>query len=386
MVVRPNSISGIATVLSGNQGKTLQLRIVDAYIQLLNQWSASYAMGDLGLSTTRFHVITATAAGDGSYSFWFNDVVDKSGTSTQVFEPNGTTVIGGAPDLSESFDGDIAEILRYDRVLWPDEIRSIVRSLMKKWMNTTPEPPTLQPANLADAIIADAFGGAHPAPPRDVPTDWQWAQGSVGDPNTNYTGFNAYGAVNIWSQVFVPQAGSGNYNVRILARNPRIWFYDGSVWANGVIPSGTAGAMGGSYWTGDYTPANNTAATIRYENSNAYSTSLQPLAANNPYDTFHYWWIGMFPRISIPSGTVGILVRSEMRLAPDDGYTTTVGANFMANTDADMFATPETTVDPKGWNDGLPQPRMKWVTDEWQFFYSTTLSIANLRASNPPKD
>lgn len=235
-----------------------------------------------------------------------------------------------------------------------------------------------------DGIISDAFG-SHDAQPRGVPSDYEWGRGSCNDANVSYTGYASWEAVNTWGQVFVPVGGSANYNVRLQARDPRIWFLRTTGWEAGMIPSGASGAMGGAYWVGDFDPVKYQDAVVRDEGDGVYSVLMKGVESG-AYDTFHYWWNGMFPRIAIPTDCRGIVVRTDMRLVPEDGYTSIDGAQFISSVDADLFATQDTLIDPKGWNDGLPQARMKWVDGEWVHFYNTTLSIEDLRVEPPPEN
>lgn len=233
-----------------------------------------------------------------------------------------------------------------------------------------------------EAIIADSFGN-HDAVPRGVPDGYSWKYSSENNPNVSYTGYTAFGAVNTWGQVFTPATGSANYNVRLQCRDPRVWFLRTAAWESAVIPSGSPGAMGGAYWAGNFDPNASQNAAKRDEGGGVWSVSLSPLATP-PIDVFHYWWDGMYPRIAVPSDCRGIVVRTDMRIVPDDGYITVNGAQFIGGVDCDLFANQNTITDPKGWNDGLPEGRMKWLTDTWTRYYNTTLSIAALRAEPPP--
>ena len=138
--------------------------------------------------------------------------------------------------------------------------------------------------------------------------------------------------------------------------------------------------MGGAYYSGDFT--SNSSASVRNDGSGMYSVSLSALTTHPP-DVFHWWWDGMNPRITIPANAQGMLVRMDMRLIPDDGYLGVDGATFISTACADLFATPNTIVGPGGMNPGIPEARMKWVTGDWQHFYDTTLSVAQVNA-NPP--
>lgn len=231
---------------------------------------------------------------------------------------------------------------------------------------------------VVEAIISDTFG-KHDAIPRGVPAGYSWYADADTDANKSYMAFKQYGAINTWGQVFVPAGGSDNYDVRVQMRDSRVYFLADGIWTRVQINNGP---MGGAYWSGNFNPSGSQNASIRSDGDGMYSVPMSPTRTRS--DVFHWWWDGQNPRIPIPSHIDGILLRTDIRLVPDTGRSNVDGAKFIACSSADLFATPSTIIGPNGMNDGTPEPRMKWVTGEWQHFYSTTLSTVALK-SNPPE-
>lgn len=122
----------------------------------------------------------------------------------------------------------------------------------------------------------------------------------------------------------------------------------------------------------------------RNDGSNLYSVTLNRLNETG-LDAYHWWWDGQYPRIAIPADCLGMVVRMDVRLIPDTGYSTVAGAQFICSVDCDLFATPTTVVGGPDGNPGLPEARMKYVTGDWQHFYNTTLTANQIR-QNPPPD
>lgn len=210
-----------------------------------------------------------------------------------------------------------------------------------------------------------------------------WYADADTDPDNAYIGFKDYAAVNVWGQVFAVQDGSANIDVRLQARDPQVWFLRSAGWERGAEPSGGPGKMGGEYYPGDFTQHASIPVEERDEGDGIYSCSLNRLNETG-IDAYHWWWNGQYPRISIPADCQGIVVRMDVRIVPEDGYSTTANAQFVCSIDCDLFATPETTVGGPNGNPGLPEARMKWVTGEWQHFYNTTLSIVQINHTTPP--
>ena len=227
------------------------------------------------------------------------------------------------------------------------------------------------PARLAGVVARDVYG-AHDATPRGVPFGYSWREGADTDPGTASTGFRDYRALNVWGQVFATESTT-SYDARLEVRAPRVWWFTGGAWVEASL---VADRVGGGYYAGDFR-SEPVAGTARADAPGTWSMPLSGLDGSP--DVLHFWWEGDFPRTQIPEGTRGILVRQEMRLTGD-----TAGAGVIGSTGADLFATPRTIVDPRGWNPGIPNARMKWVTATWQTFYATTLDLPTLQANPPP--
>lgn len=236
--------------------------------------------------------------------------------------------------------------------------------------------PTEPSLDAAAIIISDSFG-AHDAIPRGVPNGYSWRESADATPEGS-TGWKNYGAVNMWGQIFPAVGASPDFNVRAQVRDPRLWWFDGSSWTEA---SNTPGSLGGAYFRGDYQQTATVASQARADGDGTYSVPLNVLASNNHVDNFHWWWNGHNPRIPVPADAAGLVSCADVRLVSDGGA---VGdRSFIASVGVDLFATPTTIVGGPNGNPGIPQPRMKWVTGDWQSFCVTTMSSASIIA-NPP--
>lgn len=231
--------------------------------------------------------------------------------------------------------------------------------------------PPLPPEGDTTTLGADIYGD-HDATPRGVPAGYSWRESSDADPDVDSTGWQEYGAVNVWGQCFATNTTTG-YAARLQARDPRLFFLVAGQWQEADV---TAGSMSGAYYPGDY-QSGSVGASTRQDTQGVWSAPLSGL--DGEPDAFHWWWDGMYPRTAIPDDAQGILAVQDVRLTGD-----TTGCHVIAGTGVDLFATPRTVVDPQGWNHGIPNPRMRWVTSEWQTFCATTVSLATLTNSPPP--
>lgn len=229
------------------------------------------------------------------------------------------------------------------------------------------------PSDLTKSIAADAYG-AHDAIPRGVPYGYSWRTGADTDPQRDDLSFHDHQAINVWGQAFVTSQTS-NHDVRLRVRNPRVWFLIGNRWVETDVDPGR---MEGGYFEGDF-QSGSTSGVARKEAPGVWSMSLRPLKGKP--DALHWWWSGMYPRITIPDNARGILVSQEMRLDPGDGSSGISGARTISSTGADLFATPRTTLHPQGWNPGIPNPRMSYLGDEYRTFYNTTVSLDTLKST-----
>ena len=239
----------------------------------------------------------------------------------------------------------------------------------------TPDP------DIAAAIIANNVGN-HDAIPRGVPNGYSWRESSDATA-AGSTGWQGYGAVNLWGQIFPANGTSPNWNVRMQIRNPRLfWWLGGSNWTE-APNNANAGALGGAYYKGDFNQTATMSASPRHDGSGIYSATLQTLNPSNPVDAFHWWWEGQYPRIAKPGNAQGIVSCADIRLVPGDGQQNLGNNSYIANIGVDLFATPETVVGGPNGNPGIPQSRMIWVDGNWKRHYISTMSNAQLQ-NNPP--
>lgn len=269
-------------------------------------------------------------------------------------------------------DGETVIRWRGDRPstdVWPslEDVEAIHGNGTTRVVFTPALPPPVV-ENPAVTIVASDVYGAHDATPRGVPDGYSWKHDADTDPAVDSLTFKAYQAINVWGQVFAPE-GATTYAGNVQIRDPRVWFLVSDKW---VPAAPTPGNLEGAYYPGDFQSGSVTARPRTVDG--VWSIPLSGL--NGEADAAHFWWAGMFPRIAIPTGAQGILVAQDMRV--------TGGANVIASTGADLFATPRTIVHSQGWNPGIPNPRMKRVTAAWQPFYATTVSLATLTSSPPP--
>lgn len=204
-----------------------------------------------------------------------------------------------------------------------------------------------------------------------MPQGYSWRDGADADPDQSWTGYTAWGAVNVWGQAFATTDPS-SYGARLQVRNPRLRFLIGGAWQQAAF---TPGSMSGAYYPGDF-QSGSVNGTSRQDSPGVWSMPLGPL--DGEPDALHWWWDGMYPRVPIPANADGILASQDARLI--EGSST-----LIASTGVDLFATPGTVVHPQGWNPGIPNPRMKYVTTEWQTFYVTTLGRDALTSNPPPE-
>ena len=92
----------------------------------------------IGASTTSlgarvFKIVAGTYSSSGAFAFYLNGAADGSGTNDQTLTAGLTTQIG-RDAVQTPFEGDIAEILKFHRVLTSVEIAYINSYLMNKYI------------------------------------------------------------------------------------------------------------------------------------------------------------------------------------------------------------------------------------------------------------
>lgn len=229
-------------------------------------------------------------------------------------------------------------------------------------------------------LIGGAPWGAHEALPKKLPSNFDFFHGAR--PGT-WAGTQGTGrAVSGWGQLFEAQQGTGTYDVRLQAREFQLYFLmkDGR-WVEKRATLDDH-LMEGAYWNSYF--ASQQGASVRDEanNGGGSSVSLKPMVKSN-HATFHFWWKGWYPRELIPADAVGVFVSAQLRLLPDAAGVDVSKAKFIASVGADNYSSATYSSQGEAIS-SVMQPRMKFVTAQWNSFTGTTLTEAQLRANPPP--
>lgn len=136
-VVKPNAPNADNHTIRGALGNAggLQTFIdVDGYSAMNYERSGGIGRSSSPASTAGFQVITYTFATNAEFGIWYGTTFDGSGaTGVASLTPGTTAAIGYRGGGGEYFNGDIAEIACYDRVLTIANITTLARSLATKW-------------------------------------------------------------------------------------------------------------------------------------------------------------------------------------------------------------------------------------------------------------
>jgi hypothetical protein len=267
----------------------------------------------------------------------------------------------------------------------------------------TPPPQTVVPVgplNTIDTVVYDMWGapfrsdgtmkngvrigaapyGRHEAAPVGLPRNFDWYEGSrLGSFGPAGSGT----AVSGWGQIFEAEPGTSTYDVRVQVRDFQLFFLmnDGR-WVE-RRPDVDDRMIEGGYWNGHF--RSQMGATVRDERNNGggSSSSLRPMVQDN-HATLHFWWKGWFPREVIPSGAVGIFTTAQMRLIPDTNPNVDLSrARFIGSIAADNYGSTNEVAHGTVVT-AVMQPRMKYITANWQAFNGTNLSEEQLRRNPPP--
>ena len=262
-------------------------------------------------------------------------------------------------------------------------------------MPTTTRPTTTAGRVSLNSVIYDHYGapfrsdgyfgapwGRHEAAPLGVPTSWNWQAGAI--PGARFP-TTTYRATSGWGQVAEDIQGSPVRRVRLQVRNFRMFFLTGdNRWVE-ARPNVDDRMIEGAHWTGTYEATDALAIRDEAVNGGGSSVSLQGIGTsiNGRTRRFaHFWWKSWYPREPIPAGARGAFISCEMRLIPDGDPTVDLSrARYVASASADVY---QTTSDATDRNAGLSQPRMRYLTGEWQTFTGYNLTEAELRATPPP--
>jgi hypothetical protein len=255
---------------------------------------------------------------------------------------------------------------------------------------SSPTPSSGGLASLS-SVVYDMYGaplktdgqawGAHEALPIGLPSHFDFYRGARGGlwDGTQGTGR----AVSAWGQLFEAEPGARTHDVRLQVRNHRMYFLlnDGR-WVQ-LRSHLTDPAMEGAWWDGNFQSQGTSPVRSESNNGGGFSVALGPLSQSQNA-TWHFWWNGWYPREVIPSNAVGVLAIAEMRLIPDTNPGVDMsGARFIASVGVDNYSSPTYTSGGEAIS-SVMQPRMKYVTTQWNSFSGTNLTEAQLRANPPP--
>lgn len=236
---------------------------------------------------------------------------------------------------------------------------------------TTGSPPAV-----ANQIYAD-MTGLNEAAPEGVPPTWDFANGPFLQMGANPAGNNA---ILIWGGVYVPTSGAGgDTNTRLNVRNFQLYCLDNSgTWHNiaGSTGAASTNSIDGEYYAEDFSSGGSTTLNFRTESDSSISFS------NVAHEVSHFFT--PFPRVSLPSGFVGVVCVYEGRLIKDNptGTDDTALARYIGNAGGDYY--PATTGAGIANNPGVGGGKFKFFKTYWRSFSFTTLSLAQLTANPPP--
>lgn len=117
-VVKPSGTSGYRPILGADGSGGMLWRVFDtSNVQnLVKTFVINIGSSTTGLSTSVFSVVAFTYTTT-TFAFYLNGAADNSGTHSYTFTASRTLNLGYSNSDTDSFIGDIAELLVYDAVL-----------------------------------------------------------------------------------------------------------------------------------------------------------------------------------------------------------------------------------------------------------------------------
>jgi hypothetical protein len=229
--------------------------------------------------------------------------------------------------------------------------------------------------DLAQAILND-MTLPHEGYPHGVPANWNWAQGpEINMGNTP----GAFTAMIAWGQLYEAREGNPARNTRVQLRDIRSCVLskaDGQ-WQQLQYVHRIEGAA----YIEDFSGNANHPADVRNEQDGTISVT-----AGDGYN-FHFWpsTITFTSRVTInPADIAAILTTCQARLIvgnpalPDDRAT----ARYVMNMGGDYWIDLTAAWAPNyQHNDDIGMGRFKYVTADWQNFFMTTASAAQISAT-----
>ncbi|HEV2463535.1 MAG TPA: LamG-like jellyroll fold domain-containing protein [Acidobacteriaceae bacterium] len=136
VVFNPASFSAYCDFFSGATGALLlRFNQTTAHLDLEKTFTSTIATDTTTLTASTWYGATVTydGVGTGNYAFRVNGAASSSGTNLVAITANTSSVAYNQQGTNEDFNGSIAEIIVYNRVLTSGEITTVESYLHSKW-------------------------------------------------------------------------------------------------------------------------------------------------------------------------------------------------------------------------------------------------------------
>jgi hypothetical protein len=219
--------------------------------------------------------------------------------------------------------------------------------------------------------IGAAPWGAHEALPVGADPKWDFYHGARFGDEPPWDGY-----LNIWGQLFTTSS-TQELGVRLQVRNPQLWYLAADdVWRKVVEDQSPDTKLTGRFDkpnTFSYVSVSSSEMGLRAEGvGEGWSLRLAPFDRPD-VGNFHWWYnedYGVKPKV--PAGTKGLFVAAEMRLIHDGDLSIDLDreVNVVAGMGSDHwpFASGSAGYGQTIELSTFMQPRMKFVTSEWNTF------------------
>jgi PA14 domain len=228
------------------------------------------------------------------------------------------------------------------------------------------------------SVVLDDMTLPHEGRPSGVPSHYSWAsKPEIGYGNNMPKDWNAFTS---WGQVYVEQGWnpSVNSNTRVQIRNQEAWYLSKSTGQWRLLQK--VAKVDGAAFREDYSNNTAQAADVRDETNNGGGLSVK---AGNGWN-YHFWT----NRVNLdPNDIKGIYTQVQARLILQNpnGSDDRASARYLVNDGADYWRSVSAPW-AADWsnNGGAASGRFKFVTNNWQAFSMTTLSLDQLNQNPPP--
>jgi putative tail protein len=224
-------------------------------------------------------------------------------------------------------------------------------------------------------LVYDDMTGLNQGHPHGVPSDYDFYTGPVINMGNSPAGSLA---LEWWGALYVGPTGNPATNTFVNVRGCELLWLRAStgVWNNSVFAFSD---IGSDEFSEDFVTDYDTPVTMRLESDGSFSF----LTVSGQVAHFY----APFPRVSIdPTDLGGIVCFCEARLILNNpaGVDDRALASFLLGIGADYY--PTTTGPGIEDNPGVGGGKFKYVTESWQAFAMTTMTLAELQANPPPID